>query len=71
MLLQNTTDEISPELKIINAQAIQANSRNAINVTVDNEKATYVKDVTINYQVEKDGKTIVKDKRTVIIGTKF
>lgn len=63
MLLQNTTDEISPELKIINAQAIQANSRNAINVTVDNEKATYVKDVTINYQVEKDGKTIVKDKK--------
>lgn len=63
VLLQNTTDEISPELKIINAQAIQANSRNAINVTVDNEKATYVKDVTINYQVEKDGKTIVKDKK--------
>lgn len=63
VLLHNNTDEVKPDLKITKAKATQANSRNAINVTVDNQKATYVKDVTIDYQVEKDGKTIAKDTK--------
>lgn len=63
VLLQNKTDEVKPVLKITKAKAVQANSRNAIDVTVDNEKAVYVKDAALEYQVEKDGKTIAKDKK--------
>lgn len=63
VLLQNKTDEVKPELKITKAKATQVNSRNAITVTVDNERATYVKDVSIDYQVEKDDKTIAKNKK--------
>ncbi len=32
-------------------------------MTVDNEKSTYVKNTAIDYQVEKDGKTLTKDKK--------
>lgn len=60
VLLQNNTSKIKPDLKITKARAAQANSRNAINVTIDNQKATYVKDVAIDYHVEKDGKSIAK-----------
>ncbi|MGG5368486.1 DUF916 and DUF3324 domain-containing protein [Enterococcus sp. AZ196] len=63
VLLQNKTDEVKPVLKITKAKSTQANSRNAIAVTVDNEKAVYVKDVTLTYEVKKNGKSIVKDKK--------
>jgi hypothetical protein len=34
--------------------------------TVDNEKSTYVKNAAIDYQVEKDGKILTKDKKEKI-----
>lgn len=63
VLLQNKTDEVKPDLKIAQANALQVNHRNAVTVTVDNEKSTYVKNTAIDYQVEKDGKTLTKDKK--------
>ena len=63
VLLQNKTDEVKPDLKIAQANALQVNHRNAVNVTVDNEKSTYVKNAAIDYQVEKDGKILTKDKK--------
>ncbi len=62
-MLQNKTDEVKPDLKIAQANALQVNHRNAVNVTVDNEKSTYVKNAAIDYQVEKDGKILTKDKK--------
>lgn len=63
VLLRNSTDKVTPDLKITKAEASQVNGRNAIITTIDNEKATYVSDVTIDYQVVKDDKTIVKNKK--------
>ena len=63
VLLQNKTEEVKPDLKIAQANALQVNHRNAVTVTVDNEKSTYVKNTAIDYQVEKDGKTLTKDKK--------
>lgn len=63
VLLQNKTSEVKPELNITKAEATQANNRNAVMVTIDNEKATYVKNVAIDYEVEKDGTAITKAKK--------
>lgn len=63
VLLQNKTDEVKPNLTIAKANALQVNHRNAVNVIVDNEKATYVKNMSVDYQVDKDGKTIATAKK--------
>lgn len=64
VLLRNSAKEVAPEITFGNAQAIQSNYRNMIEVEVENTKGTYLKDATLSYTV------YLNDKKTEITGTK-
>lgn len=60
VLLHNDKTEVAPDVTIERAAANQVNSRNVIEVAIENKAAAYLKEVTIEYQVLLDDKTVVE-----------
>ncbi|MBP1040155.1 DUF916 and DUF3324 domain-containing protein [Vagococcus sp. BWB3-3] len=63
VLVRTDKTAVKPELKILSASALQANSRNVIEAVVENTTATYISDVTIEAKVTQDGKEVLTDKK--------
>ncbi|WP_314067074.1 DUF916 and DUF3324 domain-containing protein [uncultured Vagococcus sp.] len=62
VLLHNDKTAVAPDVQIERAAANQVNSRNVIEVAIENKGAAYLKEVTIEYQVLLDEKTVVEGK---------
>lgn len=63
VLLQNDDAPVEPELVFNKAEALPNNGRNAIEILMENVSSTYIKDATITYDISRDGKEFLKDKK--------